>query len=176
MKLDVEQNKKSYKKARVTLLKYDFFEDEAYLKILAVFVLLMVLNVLNNIEVIEFFPNIFSVATIVIGVILIGITIYVFTNILSQYNDIKKDSKQLYEGELELIISDKGIEIAPENRKNHLVYWYKLEAYQVLRNNIFIFPRQLNGPLIIVAQQDTEKEKFQDFLEFVQQKLKERKK
>lgn len=171
-KLLVQQDKKFYKKSRLQLLLADFLKDKGFLRVIGCYLFILILHSLNHFEILIFLPVFFQSLNLIFGAALIGMIIYVLTNLVNQYADIKKDLAHLYEGQVSLAFSEQGIRINAEGEKAHQVYWYKMGHYQILKNTLFLFSKNLNGPLILIPKKKILEGSFTEVEAILQQKLK----
>ena len=146
MKVKIFQRRSNYKKDMLRLYAYIYLYSFDLKIILLIYGLILMFFLINVIGLLVFYPFLFKLLTISLGIGILGMYLFGIIMILKERRKIDRQLKDMYEGEVVFMFNENEIIINPQvHDNNYKIQWSELKTIKVINNCLYIRPKNKVG-------------------------------
>lgn len=171
MKIKIFQKRKNYREDMLRFYISSVFGLEFKI-ILVVYFFIFVVFLLNTSKFIVFYPFLFKALTVSLGIGILGMFIYGVILIFKKKKNINRESKNIYQGEVEINLTNDLIVVKAKGYINgYKLKWSNLKKVKIIKNTMHIIPKASSGEGVSINKREIIEGDFDEVCRFVKEKL-----
>ena len=163
MKIEVNYNKREFKKDHFNLIKEDLKGQKYFFFLILFFLLIVMIHILNRYEIISFMNKVISFLMYSVGFGIGGMLCYTIIHNLVAVIKILKASKKIPIKSEYILINKEKIEFSWEGHINKY-YLNMFKEAIIINETIFLNPIKRDMPIIRLNSKEIGKKSYQDVL------------